>query len=82
MARLRLEKFKVPRPLFRATPTFKVPCPPFKQSFDGAILTLRFDNYLYIRPSNCLRIFFSGGFVVSHAKAWLITCSVIFFYIV
>ena len=36
MARLCAEKFKVPRPLLRAAPTFKVPCPPFKQSFDGA----------------------------------------------
>ena len=33
------EKFKVPRPLLRAMPTFKVPCPP---CFDGTILTLRF----------------------------------------
>ena len=47
---------KVPRPLLRATPTFKVPCPPFKQSFDGAILTSRFDNYLYFRPSQKHRI--------------------------
>ena len=39
MARLRAEKFKVPCPLLRAMPTFKVPCPP---CFDGAILTLRF----------------------------------------
>ena len=46
MACLRVKIFlKVPRPLLRAMPTFKVPCPPFKQSFDGAILTLRFDNY-------------------------------------
>ena len=43
---------KVPHPLLRAMPTFKVPCPPYKQSFDGAILILRFDNYF--RPSNCL----------------------------
>ena len=42
MARLRDEKnFKGPRPLLRATPTFKVPC------FDGAILTLMRSSSAY-----------------------------------
>ena len=62
MARLRAKIFK------GATPTFKVPCPPFKQSFDSAILSLRFDNYLYFRPSNCLVSHYNSKFRMNYAN--------------